>query len=204
MLAKVLIVDDHPVLANGLKMLLEASQKVEVAGIANCGAKCMDFLLFNGVDIVLLDINLPDANGIELCDQIRKEYPATKVIAVSSFNEFSCIHQMLENGASGYIVKNASTDEFLTGIESVMEGETYLSKEVASVYKKQVETHIYLTPREKSMLKLIVEGYTNQEIAEKCFLGHETVNTYRKNLLYKLNAKNTACLVKIAIEKMLV
>ena len=111
---------------------------------------------------------------------------------------------MLLNGASGYILKNAMPDEVLEGIESVLNGNTFLCHEVDLLMKKRLNEQVYLTPRENQLLKLICEGFTNPEIAEQMFLGVETINSYRKNLLFKLNARNTAVLVKIAIEQKLI
>ena len=111
---------------------------------------------------------------------------------------------MLDNGASGYILKNALPEEVVEGIETVLKGETFLCHEIDLLMKKKSDELIFLTPRETDLLKLICDGYTNPEIAEKLFLGIETINSYRKNLLFKLNARNTAVLVKIALEQKLI
>ena len=111
---------------------------------------------------------------------------------------------MLENGASGYILKNCMPEEVVEGIETVLNGETFLCHEVDLLMRKKTDLQIFLTPREAELLKLICDGYTNPEIAEKLFLGIETINSYRKNLLFKLNARNTAVLVKMALEQKLI
>ena len=156
------------------------------------------------IDLVLLDINLPDDNGLDVCKLISEKYPQIKVLAITSFNEYTIIRKMLENGASGYILKNSMPEEVIEGIETVLKGETFLCHEVDLLMKKKTDQQIFLTPRETELLQLICNGYTNPEIAEKLFLGVETINSYRKNLLFKLNARNTAVLVKIAIEQKLI
>ncbi|HEX2919616.1 MAG TPA: response regulator transcription factor [Bacteroidales bacterium] len=200
----VLIVDDHPVLAGGLKSLLAEYGMCSDADIAVTGADCFKKLNEVTYDLMILDINLPDASGIDMCEKIHKEYPPIKILALTSFNEFTCVNNMMNNGASGYLLKNAMPEEIIKGVETVMKGEIFLCHEVDMLMKRKTEKHIYLTRREVDLLRLITEGFTYQEIADKLFLGSETVKSYRKNLLCKLNAKNTAALVRIAIEEKLV
>lgn len=201
---KILIVDDHPVLAEGLKSLLADYKMCLDADIAISGEKCMNILRSVDYDLIFLDINLPDSSGIDLCEKIHKEYPSIRILALTSFNEFSCVSRMMANGASGYVLKNAMPEEIIKGVETVMNGEIFLCHEVDILMKKESDRHIYLTRRETDLLRLITEGFTYQEIADKLFLGSETVKSYRKNLLFKLNAKNTAALVRIALEEKLV
>jgi DNA-binding NarL/FixJ family response regulator len=201
---KILIVDDHPVLADGLKSLLAEYKICNNADIAMTGKECIRKMNSSVYNLIFLDINLPDISGISLCDTVHKNFPTVKILALTSFSEFSCINNMLSNGASGYVLKNAMPEEIIKGVETVMNGEIFLCHEVDVLMKKDSSKHIFLTHRETDLLRLITEGYTNQEIAEKLFLGSETVKSYRKNLLFKLNAKNTAALVKIAIEEKLV
>jgi len=143
-------------------------------------------------------------NSIDICETIHKEYPALKILALTSFSEFTCVNNMMKNGASGYVLKNAMPEEIIKGIETVMNGQIFLCHEVDMLMKKEADKHVYLTRRETDLLRLITEGFTNDEIAEKLFLGSETIKSYRKNLLFKLNAKNTAALVKMALEEKLV
>jgi DNA-binding NarL/FixJ family response regulator len=201
---RILIVDDHPALAEGIKKLVVDSKLGEVSGIATSGKQCLKMLEYESYDLVMLDIELPDGSGIDFCKTIHEKFPDIKILAVTSFGEYTYIRKMLENGASGYILKNAMPEEILQGIEMVMQGEVFLCHEVDLLLKKQTDKHIFLTPRETDLLRLIVEGYTNTEIAEKLFLGTETINSYRKNLLFKLSARNTAILVKMAIEQKLI
>lgn len=201
---KILIVDDHPVLADGLKTLLSDYKICSSADIAVSGKECTKKLNSAEYDLILLDINLPDVSGIDLCETIHKAHPEIKILALTSFSEFSCVNNMMTNGASGYVLKNAMPEEIIKGVETVMNGEIFLCHEVDILMKKEGDKHIYLTRRETDLLRLITEGFTNQEIAEKLFLGSETIKSYRKNLLFKLNAKNTATLVKMALEKKLI
>lgn len=201
---KILIVDDHPLIAQSLSSIINDSKIGEVAAIATTAKQCIELVGTKHFDLVLLDISLPDGNGLDICKSITEKYPEIKVLAITSFNEYTIIRKMLENGASGYILKNSMPEEVIEGIEAVFKGETFLCHEVDLFMKKKSDQQIFLTPRETELLKLICDGYTNPEIAEKLFLGVETVNSYRKNLLFKLNARNTAVLVKIAMEQKLI
>jgi len=200
----VALVDDHPLLLEGLKKLIEDSGVATVTKTATNGQDCLRMLRFGQPDVLLLDINLPDANGIDLCLEIHRQWPAVNIIALTSFGEYTIIRKMLDNGARGYLLKNAMPEEIIEGIEVVMRGQIFLCHEVDLFLKKKQSQQIFLTPRETDLLRLIVDGFTNQEIAEKLFLGVETINSYRKNLLFKLNARNTALLVKIALEQKLI
>jgi len=203
-MSKILIVDDHPLIAQSLASIINDSKIGEVAGFASTAKQCLDLVASKDFDLVLLDINLPDGNGLDICKSITEKYPQTKVLAITTFSEYTIIRKMLENGAAGYILKNSMPEEVIEGIETILGGETFLCHEVDLLMKKKTDQQIYLTPRETELLKLICDGYTNPEIAEKLFLGVETINSYRKNLLFKLNARNTAVLVKIAMEQKLI
>lgn len=200
----IVIIDDHPALTEGLKNLIETSGTGKVVGTATTGKDGLRLLEKLNPGLVLLDIGLPDGSGLEVCKTIHEKWPLIKILAITSFGEFTIVRKMLENGASGYLLKNAMPEEIIEGIQCVMENEVFLCHEVDLLMKKQMHKHIFLTPRETELLRLIAEGFTNAEIAEKLFLGVETVNSYRKNLLFKLNARNTAVLVKMAIEQKLI
>jgi len=200
---RILIVDDHPLIADGLKNLLKEYRLCDNTSWAQSGKDCLLKLKSDSFDLILLDISLPDVNGIDLCKTIKTEFPACRILALTSFGEFNWVHSMMANGASGYLLKNAMAEEIVRGVETVMHGEIFLCHEVDILMKKETDKHIFLTRRETEMLKLIAEGYTNTEIADKLFLGALTVKSYRKNLLFKLNAKNTAALVKMAVEQKL-
>jgi DNA-binding NarL/FixJ family response regulator len=200
----IVIIDDHPALTEGLKNLIETSGTGKVVGTATSGKDGFRILEKLNPGLVLLDIGLPDGSGLDVCKTIHEKFPLIKILAITSFSEFTIVRKMLENGASGYLLKNAMPEEIIEGIQCVMQNEVFLCHEVDLLMKKQMHKHIFLTPRETELLRLIAEGFINAEIAEKLFLGVETVNSYRKNLLFKLNARNTAVLVKMAIEQKLI
>ena len=196
-----IIVDDHKVLADGLRKLVEEAGDITVTQMAYNAKECRYQLQFGLPDVLMLDINLPDGNGVELCKELTTRYPKLKILALTTYNEYSIVRQMLDNGALGYVLKNAMAEEVIEGIRTVAGGEKFLCHEVDVLMKKQTDTDIWLTPREQELLKLIVDGYTNPEIAEKTSLRPETIKGYRKNLLLKLDVKNTAMLVKKAINE---
>jgi len=201
---RILIVDDHPLLAEGLRSLLTEYRLSGNPVIAPSAAECRKLLRSASFDLVLLDINLPDGSGIDLCREIIDTCPGIRILAITSFSEFSFVNRMMSNGASGYVLKNAMPEEIIKGVETVMNGGIFLCHEVDILINKNIDKHVFLTRRESEILRLITEGYTNQEIAGKLFLGNETIKSYRKNLLFKLNVKNTAALVRYAIEQKLV
>ncbi len=201
---RILVVDDHPLLAEGLTKLLIEYRLSEKPAVAHTGKEALLKLRSADYDLVLLDINLPDCSGIDLCPKIREEFPDTRILALTSFNEFTVVKKMLDNGANGYLLKNSMPEEIVMGVEAVMQGEQFLCHEIDILMKKESDNHIFLTRREIEILRLIVDGFTNSEIADKLFLGEETIKSYRKNLLLKLGARNTAVLVKMAIEKKLI
>ena len=203
-LIKVAIVDDHKILTEGLKSLIEESGIAKVVGTAHSASECLQNIGFWRTDVILLDVGLPDASGVDFCKELKEHFSDIKVLALTTHNEYSVVRQMLDNGASGYLIKNAMCEEVLAGIQAVAAGETFLCHEIDLLMKRPKETQLWLSPREREMLKLVAEGLTNSEIADRIFLSPETIKSYRKNLLLKLDAKNTAVLVRIAIEQKLI
>ena len=197
------ITDDHKMLVQGMQKLIEESGKATVSGVAYSAAECRRVLQFEQPDVLLLDINLPDGSGLDLCSELHQSYPQLKILALTSYGEYSMVKRMLDHGASGYVLKNSMSEEVIEGILTVYDGETFLCHEVDLLMRKESATQVWLTPREEELLKLIVEGYANPEIAEKICLSPETIKGYRKNLLFKLGAKNTAAMVKMALEQKL-
>jgi len=201
---KVVIIEDHKVVAEGFEHLINASEIAKVIGKAHSVAECKELLTKTQVDVLLLDISLPDGCGIDLCPQIKAQYPDIKILILTSYSELSIIMRILEEGASGYILKNAMTEEIIEGIRVVASGERFLCEEVDLLLKNNETQPIRLSRREQELLRHIVAGLSNSEIADKMFLGYETIKSYRKNLILKLNAHNTAQLVKMAIEQKLI
>lgn len=198
---KVFIVDDHYMVIEGIRSLLLQDKTIEWLGHAMNASSCLAFLQQQQPDVILMDINLPDVSGIELCREVKKKYPAVHVIALSSFNQLSFIQKMLESGASGYLLKNATQEELVDALTTVVGGRKYLSDDVAQIVKTSAHSRIpVLTRREQEVLGLIAEGMTNHQIADKLFVSTTTVDSHRKNLLAKFEVKNTAILIRLAVK----
>ena len=204
MATSVFIVDDHYMVIEGIRSLLQNEKGIEWSGHAMNAASCMAFLKQQQPDVILMDINLPDKSGIDLCKEVKEKYPSVFIIGLSTFNQQSFIQKMMDNGASGYVLKNATQEEITEAIGTVIKGKTYLSEEASHTLRKDEASNIVLTRREKEVLGLIAEGMTNIEIAQKLFISVTTVDTHRKNLLAKLEAKNTASLIRIATQLQLI
>jgi len=205
---RVFITDDHPVVIEGIHSLLQNEKEIEWAGQAMNAQSCLGFFVNNTADVVLMDISMPGMDGVELCAVMKEKYPGIMILGLSTFNQGLYIKKMMENGASGYILKNSSKEELIKAIHTVHEGGIYFSGEVGEAlktYQKAPKNELpVLSSREKEILGLIAEGYTNPQIAEKIFLSSFTVDSHRKNLLAKLNVKNTASLIRLAVEKKLI
>jgi len=197
---KVHITDDHKILVEGLRMLICETKNITITGVSHTLKECRKALIQETPDVLLLDLSLPDGSGIEFCSEIHKNHPEIKILILTTHDEYSVAKQVLSNGASGYILKNALSEEVIEGIETVAAGDVFLCDEIDILMKKQSEQLVWLTAREKELLKLLTDGCTNQEMADKLFLSIETIKTYRKNLILKLGAKNSIILVKMAME----
>ncbi|MBK6827997.1 MAG: response regulator transcription factor [Chitinophagaceae bacterium] len=204
MITKVFIVDDHYMVIEGIRSLLQQEKEIEWMGHAMNAASCLAFLQQHQPDVILMDINLPDKSGIDLCAEVKKKYPSIFIIGLSTFNQQSFIQRMMDNGASGYVLKNATQEELMEGINSVMKGKLYLSVEAAQSLQNNHTEIPVLTRREKEVLELIASGMTNNEIAAKLFVSVATVDTHRKNLLAKFDARNIAMLIKTAVQLQLI
>lgn len=199
MSTKVFITDDHYMVIEGIRSLLQNEPSIDWMGHATNAVSCMAFLEKQLPDVLLLDINLPDTSGIELCKTIKEKFPSVFVLGLSTFNQQSFIAKMMAHGASGYLLKNATQCELLEAIRTVVKGKIHISEEAATVLRKPSGENIpVITRREKEVLALIADGLTNAEIAEQLFISILTVETHRKNLLAKFEVKNTAALIKTA------
>jgi DNA-binding NarL/FixJ family response regulator len=202
---KIFITDDHYMVIEGIRSLLQHEPQIEWMGHASNAASCLAYLQSHRPDVILMDINMPDKSGIDLCKEVKEKYPGIFVVGLSTFNQQSFIHKMMENGASGYVLKNATQAELMEAIVTAAKGKTYLSDEAAAALRKIETSHTpVITRREKEVLALIAEGLTNAEIATKLFISTATVDTHRKNLLIKFQTKNTASLVKTAMQLQLI
>ena len=201
------IVDDHPMVIEGLKSLLKPETAIYTTVSFTKGREFISFLSQNEVDLVLLDISLPDANGIELCKEIKKISPKTIVLGLSNQTERSMMLQMLQSGASGYLLKNVSPDELLTCIQEALHGLITFSREAKEIMGRPSKAGLSevasITKREKQILELLAQGKTTAAIATELFLSPLTVDTHRKNLLQKFEVKNTAELLMAAVQQKL-
>lgn len=205
----VFIIDDHKMVADGLLLMLENADGIQTLGYALEGHSGIEQVKELQPDVILLDINMPEINGIEVCKILQRDYPAGKIIALSMHRESSLIKLMLQNSARGYILKNAGQDEIIEAIHKVNEGKIYLEESVNEIIiqslnsgqkNKNASPFPSLSRREREVLDLILKEYTTQEIAERLFISFGTVETHRRNMLIKTGARNTAGLVRIAIE----
>jgi DNA-binding NarL/FixJ family response regulator len=194
---KVFIVDDHYMVVEGIRSLLQNEPGIDWLGHASNAESCLAFLKNQLPDVILMDINMPGKNGIELCKDVKLKYSSVFVLGLSTFNQQSLIQNMMNSGASGYVLKNASQRELLDAIEAIAQGKEYLSDEAAAILKTD-ESAPVVTRREKEVLELLADGLTNIEIAGKLFVSAATVDTHRKSLIAKLGAKNTPELIKLA------
>ncbi|MFT3822888.1 MAG: response regulator transcription factor [Chitinophagaceae bacterium] len=200
MKTSVFIVDDHYMVIEGIRSLLNNEKDIEWMGHATNAASCLGFLKQQQPDIILMDVNLPDMSGTDLCKAVKQLYPSILVLGLSTFNQQAVIRNMMDNGASGYVLKNATKEELLEAINLVLKGKTYFSSEAALSLKELNAGQPLISRREKEVLQLIAEGLTNAEISEKLFISIPTVNTHRKSLLEKFEVKNTATLIGKAIK----
>lgn len=208
---KILIVDDHPMIRLGIRSILNNVEHLNVADEANNGREALEKLAKDNFDLVIMDIKMPEMNGIEATEEIVKLHPSTKVLAISMFDEQRYIVKMLQAGALGYVLKNTGKNEMVNAINSIMAGESYFSQEVSNIMMSQFMTRgslnqtleskndIALTKRETEIIRMISEELTNSEIADRLGISSRTVDTHRRNLLQKLDVKNTAGLVKYAM-----
>ena len=207
---KVLLVDDHQIVIDGIQSLLKDAPGISCQGWANSGQEALDLLVDIPVDVVLLDINMPEMDGLKTCQLILQQHPAIKVIALTMLSERSMIKAMVNNGAKGYLLKNVGREELIRAISRVFRGKSHYSDDIADIIlhpeldKKKESPGFIVSRREKQILQLIINELTTQEIAEKLFISENTVETHRRNIMKKLGARNTAGMVRIALENKLV
>ena len=203
-LIKVAIVDDHTVVAEGFERLINASGVAGVTGMAYSVSGCWKLLAQSETDVLLLDVSLPDGNGIDLFPQIKERYPEMKVIILTSHTEIPIIKRALDCGVAGFIMKNATAEIIIEGIQTVASGKKYLCDETKKMLKRCDNTTVLLSRREQELVRQIVAGKSGHEIADSLCLSYETIKSYRKRLMSKMNVSNTAELVRMAIEQNLI
>ncbi|BAV04934.1 two component transcriptional regulator, LuxR family [Filimonas lacunae] len=202
----VIITDDHPVVSNGLKNMLQKQQHITVTAVFANATDLVANIRKTPVDVLILDMKLPDGNGYDTCCTVLKFAPKTRVLVFSNNDTVYQINKMMQAGCMGYLPKNADDSMIVKAIESVYEGQRFLSPSLENALleehlrSKNKNQKTTLTKREKEVLELIVKEYTNQEIANQLFLSLSTIEFHRNSLLQKLNVKNTAGLVRVAIQ----
>lgn len=208
---RILIVDDHTILRAGLKMMLNAQPDMEVVGEAQDGRQAIYEVQRLQPDVILMDITMPDMNGIEATRQIKKMLPEARVLILTMHENDEYVFQALRAGASGYILKEAADTELISALHVIQNGQFYLSPAAQSVmvgdYLQRVrigeekDSYSTLTEREREILKLVAEGHTNNQIAERLVISPKTVDTHRTHIMDKLNLHSRAELVKYAMRR---
>lgn len=207
---KVIIVDDHKMFRSGLRFLLSNIPNITVIGEASNGKEFLEMAENETIDIALMDINMPEMNGIEATRIAMEKYPDLKVIVLSMHGEEEYYDQMLDAGVKGFLLKNSDADELIAAIEAVIAGKSYFSQELLvdildqkRLQKLRTDT-VKLSTRELEVLKLICDGFSNAEIAEHLFISHRTVDRHRANLLSKTGCKNSTSLVMYAVKNKII
>ena len=207
---RVLLVDDHKLMREGLRALLAEAPDIDVVGEASDGREALDFVRTLQPDVVVMDIGMPELNGIEACRRIRTEHERVKVIALSTHTDKRYVHHMLEAGANGYVLKISAHEELIRAVRAASQGRTYLSPEIAGLVVERStsanagrETSAYstLSSREREVLQLVAEGKTSAETAKEMHISVKTVETHRRNIVQKVGLHGTAELTKYAIRE---
>lgn len=210
---KILLVDDHNLLVYSLSSMLKTDERFEIVGMASNGLEAIKIFENTNPDVILMDINMPEMNGIETTKKIKESNSTSKVIMLTTHHEEAYILKSDLVGADGYLFKNCDMDELFEAIVIVNQGEKYYSKKISPDLISKILKRNYtqeelieneLTKREIEIIKAISEGLNNKEISEKLFISDRTVNTHRTNIMNKLNAKNSVDLVVKAIEKKII
>ncbi|MFB6258987.1 MAG: response regulator [Flavobacteriales bacterium] len=209
----ILLVDDHKIIRDGIRALLQSSEDIRIVAECSDGSEVNETLRAHNVDIVLMDINMPKMSGLEATEEVLKEFPDMKVVALTMYNEESYISRILNQGAVGYILKNTGKQELVEALRKIRDGGNYFSEEVTQQIMSRFMSPSKsddpspgggsldrLTNREKEVLRLIAMEYTNHEIGDHLNVSTRTIDSHRRNLLQKLGVKNTAGLVRFALQ----
>lgn len=204
------VVDDHKIVRDGIRSMLDDQPGYEITAEAGNGKEIIELCETREFDIIIMDITMPEMDGIEATHVLSRKYPQTKILALTMLNKDQHIRNMINAGASGYVLKSTGRQELLKALDSLINNQYYFSDDATKsilselvspdVSSGQYSEEVHITDREKEVLQLIVEEFTNQEIAEQLHISVRTVDAHRRNLLQKIGAKNTAGLVKYALE----
>ena len=203
-LIDVYITDDHQMVCEGLSELINNSGKAHVSHTFNTLEACRQALEERRPDVLLLDLSMPDGDGVAFCQQIVNAYPNVRIVAVTIHDEYSMIQRMMECGAHGYVLKSSPVEELIEAIVSVWQKREYVSPQVEAILREGKSSSVVLTDVETNILRLICDGHTNPEIATLLHLSTETVNWYRKRLLVKFGVKNTVNMVRKVLEEQII
>lgn len=210
---KVLIADDHEILRYGISTYLQSAEHIDIVGEASTGAECLQLFKETKPDICVIDINMPEKDGIETAHNLREIDPDAKILVFSMFLDQKILNKVLKAGINGYLLKTTNKDDLLHGIESVIKGQQVFSEEISRmmtnsfIQKKNGQSPTKgneITNRELEILQLIADGLTSQEIADQLYISPRTVDTHRSNIMKKLDINNTAGLVRYALENDLI
>lgn len=202
----VLIVDDHQMFIDGIKLLLKNNRNIQVVAEAHNGLEALEVISSTSIDLVITDINMPEMNGVELTKIIKKDFHDIKVLVLTMYNDIETVHEIIGSEAEGYILKNTGKQELINAINKIADNGTYYSNEVISLLseklaiKKTTAPKIDLTIREIEILQLICEENTTADIAKKLFISAHTVDTHRKHICQKIGTKTILGLMRYAIE----
>ena len=207
----VLLAEDHTIVRNGIKMLLETDKSINIVGEADNGREVLDFInKGHKIDVVLADINMPELDGLSLLKELKTRNIDTKVVILSMHDNEKYIAEAFSEGAAGYLLKNVGAEELIFSLKHVHSGSRYLCSELSTLMLDKVirtssngvgsnETNIEFSTREIEVLHLIAEGLTNSEMSEKLFISKRTVEGHRQSLIDKTGSRNTATLIKFAV-----
>jgi DNA-binding NarL/FixJ family response regulator len=207
---RLLIVDDHKMFLEGLISLLKDVENIEITGTALNGKQALEILKTHNVDVVVTDVSMPEMDGIELSEEIRKNFPAVSTLVLSSHSDPAIISKLINSQVNGYLLKNAEKEELKRAIYSISEGNNYFSETIRQIhinhqFSRPQATNIVeqLSKREYQVLKLIADEFTTNEIADELNLSQHTIETHRRNMLSKLGVRNTAGLIKFTMQNKL-
>ncbi len=203
---RTLIVDDHQLVLDGIRLMLADHKEINVVAEAHNGQEAIDYITAHPVDVVVMDLNMPEVNGLDACKQIKEINPNIKVLILSMISEYKMIQRVMKTGANGYMLKNSGQDEIIDAIQHVYKGANHFDERIIQLMlhpdqNRQVQNeslHPSLSRREKEILKLIIDEHTTGEIAKKLFISFGTVESHRRNMISKLGVRNTAGLVSAA------
>jgi len=201
---KILLADDHSILREGLKIAFKTDSGIEVVGEAGNGVQAIALIKELNPDVVILDIDMPEMNGLEAIEEIKKIDCSIKIIILTMHDTEKYLIDAMNKGVNGYLIKSTGLEELVDTVKSVAAGHDVFGKETSKLLLSKINSRkndkLFLTNREKEILKYLVQGLTTPEIAEKLFISHFTVSNHRKNILQKLGIKSTAKLIRYAIE----